>query len=157
LLASVVSLTGGCQETPTTAASLCTADEPIIFSCHIGTKLVSLCRPAKSQNELVYRYGTRNRLEFVYPAAMGEKATFRVSNLPTIGGGVTRVIFSRDGYEYRVYSRIGLSSLGASPQDRTPEFEDGIEIFYDGALVKKLVCDDGGQGFRENIDWLPET
>ena len=69
----------------------------------------------------------------VYPdPARRETAAFHASTSPLFGGGITNVSFNRGRYEYRVYSKVGRSDGGSSPQERTPEFEDGILIFQDG-------------------------
>lgn len=106
---------------------------------------------------LIYRYGRSGKPELVYPSsATGEKAVFRVSTSPLYGGGVTSVGFARNGYEYRIYSKIGRTPA-ASFQERTPEFEDGVVISREGNQIKQLICDDGGEGFHEPIDWLPHA
>lgn len=145
-----------CQTTATAQGTLCANDEQIVFSCHLGKKTVSLCRPAGPEKTLVYRYGTSAKLELVYPdVARHEKGAFTQSTKPVFGGGVTSVIFQRGNYEYRVYSKLGRSS-GASQDDRYPEFEDGVVIMQAGKELKKLVCDDSGEGFREGVEWLSE-
>ena len=119
-------------------------------------KLISLCRPYGPQRQLIYKFGEPRKLDMVYPnPARGETAAFQVTTLPIFGGSITSVAFIRGRYEYRVYSKVGRSDGGSSPQERTPEFEDGILIFQDGKRIRQLVCDDGGEGFRENIEWIP--
>jgi hypothetical protein len=124
-----------------------------VFSCHVGKKLASLCARSGEPKELIYRFGTPRDLELVYPSA-DRKGAFTTSTVPLAGGGVTAVAFTQDRYEYRVYSKISRGA-GATPEERVPEFEDGIEVIFNGKRLKQLVCDDGGEGFRQSVDWLP--
>lgn len=135
--------------------SLCAAGEPVVFSCHIGNKTLSLCRPSALRQELVYRFGTPNRVELAWPgpgrhALAGE---FTLDTRPLYGGGITTVSFDRGEYRYSVYSKM---ARGEGPA-RAPEFEDGIIISRRGKQVRQLVCDDGGEGFREELGWLPKA
>jgi hypothetical protein len=57
-----------CAAAPLAAAeSLCAAGEPVVFACHVGSKLVSLCRPAENRGMLSYRFGRPDGLELSYP------------------------------------------------------------------------------------------
>jgi hypothetical protein len=136
--------------------SLCTGNETIVFSCHVGRKVISLCRPSGSPRKLTYRYGVPGRLELIYPGG-GPQATgtFYTSSSPLFGGGVTTLAFTHADYEYRIYSKVSRADNGERQQNRTPVFEDGLVIFRNGKQVRQLVCADGGEGFREDIDWLP--
>ena len=135
--------------------TLCRQAEAIVFSCHVGKKVVSLCRTGEHPRQLFYRYGLPQRIELSYPdSKKNEKADFLASTKPLFGGGITSVSFARGGYQYSVYSKLGRSG-GSSPQERVPEFEDGITITREGKTVRRMVCDDGGEGFREKIDWIP--
>lgn len=134
--------------------SLCRPDEPVVFSCHVGGKTVSLCRPSGLRQELIYRFGTPARVELTHPGPGSlAAAPFTRDTTPLAGGGVTAVVFRRGQYQYSVYSKV---ARGAGPE-RAPEFEDGIVISRRGKPVRQLVCDDGGEGFRESLDWLPQA
>lgn len=129
--------------------SLCLPGEPVVFACHTGSKTVSLCRPSALARELTYRFGKPAAVELAYPpAGQRLRAPFTVSNAPLAGGGMTTVAFRRGEYEYAVYSMVGRS-------DGTPRFEDGVIVSRRGKQLARLVCDDGGAGFREELDWLP--
>lgn len=144
------------QVTATAKNTLCLKNEKIVFSCQLDKRMVSLCSPAGQEKTLIYRYGASNKIELVHPAVGGdEKGAFTKSSKPMFGGGISYVNFQRGEYEYSVYSKLGRSQ-GVPQEDRDPEFEDGIVIKKAGKEVKKLVCDDGGDGFRESIEWLPE-
>ena len=135
--------------------TLCTGEEKVVFSCHVGARIVSLCRPPAHERQLTYRFGRRSRLELVYPARTEAKGGFYTWTAPLYGGGETIVAFERSGYSYRVYSRVGRSG-GGTAQERIPEFEDGLVVARAGKEVRRLVCDDGGEVFREDIGWLPK-
>jgi hypothetical protein len=138
--------------------SLCVGHEKIVFSCHLGRTILSLCRPLESPRGLTYRYGTPAHVEVVYPSrGPEEQGRFYTSSAPLFGGGETTLAFTRADYEYKIYSKIGRADRGESQEDRTPIFEDGLVISQSGKPVRHLVCDDGGEGFREDISWLPHT
>ena len=127
--------------------SLCAANEPVVFACHVGSKLVSLCRPPGDRGMLSYRFGKPQALELTYPEPGRQaRAAFTVKSMPLIGGGETTVAFQRGGYTYTVYSRIGRGD-GA-----TPEFEDGVIVSRRGKVLSRMRCEDGGEGFREPVD-----
>jgi len=119
-------------------------------------KIISLCRALKAPQNLTYRYGIPGHLELAYPdSEINEQGKFYTSSSPLFGGEVTYLTFRRGVYEYKIYSKIGRMDSDSNQQDRIPMFEDGIDILKNGNLFKQLVCDDGGEGFREDIRWLP--
>ena len=150
LLAGGSLLAGG---DATAQESLCMPGETIVFSCQIGPKLVSLCRPQTLQQSLIYRFGSHAGVELAVPAP-GESPSpvFRLSSAPLIGGGETAVTVERGGYEYRIYSKVGRSE----GTQGVPEFEDGIVVSRGGKVSRQMICDDGGAGFRESLDWLAQ-
>ena len=150
----LLAVLAGAAAAPAMAAetTLCEAGEKVVFSCHVGRKIVSLCRPATQAKALVYRFGAPGRPELVF--GQGEQADasgFTRSNAPRYGGGSTAVSFRRGEYQYSVYSQVGRSE----GPERMPEFEDGVLVSRHGKPLKRFICDDGGEGFREDIKWLP--
>ena len=134
--------------------SLCQRDETAVFACRLGARMVSLCRPPGLEPSLTYRFGTPRRVELAYPPPGARvQPVFRRSLTPLVGGGISTVSFQRGQYEYRVYSKVER----ADDAQRSPRFEDGVEVWRGGKRVRDMVCDDGGEGFRENLDWLPEA
>jgi hypothetical protein len=145
---------GACVGAAVAQDSLCEAGEPLVFSCHIGHKTLSLCRPSALRQELIYRFGTRGKPELALPEPGSRAAPdVALSTEPLYGGGITSVTFRRGAWEYRVYSK---ASRAEDPQ-RSPQVEDGVVIARSGKPVRRLVCDDGGQGFREELGWLPQA
>jgi hypothetical protein len=132
---------------PPRAQSLCAAGEPVVFACHVGSKMVSLCRPPGDRGMLSYRFGKPEALELSYPEPGHQaSAAFTVKSLPLVGGGETTVAFRRGAYTYTVYSRVGRGADGA-----TPEFEDGVIVSRRGKVLSRMRCEDGGEGFREPL------
>jgi hypothetical protein len=130
------------------AASLCTADEPVVFACHVGSKLVSLCRASGDRGMLSYRFGRPDGVELSYPEPGRQaSAAFTVKSTPLVGGGETTVAFQRGAYTYTVYSRVARADDG-----KTPEFEDGVIVSKRGKVLSRMRCEDGGEGFREPVD-----
>lgn len=129
------------------AASLCAPNEPVVFACHVGGKMVSLCRPAGDRGMLSYRFGVPDKLELSYPEPGRQAgAAFTVKSLPLVGGGETTVAFQRGVYTYTVYSRIARAE-----DDTGPAFEDGVIVARRGRVVSRMRCEDGGEGFREPV------
>lgn len=134
--------------------SLCSGKEKIVFSCHVDKKMVSLCRPADSPRELIYRFGNAGKPEMTYPGPK-DRSEFYRSDAPLFGGGITTLAFVRGDYEYQLYSKIGRGESTGTSEERVPEFEDGVVVSKSGKQLKQLICDDGGEGFREDIGWVP--
>lgn len=130
---------------PWQPASLCTADETVVFACSVEGKIVSLCRAPRPEDGLHYRFGLPAALELQYPVpGQRARAAFKVAHAPLIGGGVTSVAFQQSGHTYTVYSQVGRAQDGA-----TPAFEDGLTVERRGKTLRHLRCDDGGAGFRD--------
>jgi hypothetical protein len=136
-------------------AQLCTAGESVVFSCQIGSKTLSLCRPAGVREQLAYRFGLPGRVELDYPGQSVRQARhpFELSTTPLVGGGITTVRFQRGAYRYEVYSKSGR---GDDPE-RTPFTEDGVIVSRAGKRIWQHACEDGGAGFREELGWLPQA
>lgn len=133
--------------------SLCNEQEKIVFSCHAGRKMIALCKVLKAPKNLIYRYGTPEHVELTYPdTKKNEQGKFHTSSSPLYGGEVTFLFFKRGVYEYRIFSKIGRMDSNSHQEHRIPEFEDGIEVSKKGKPIKRMVCEDGGAGFREDIE-----
>ena len=138
---------GCCAALPAQAESLCAPNEPVVFACHVGNKMVSLCRPAGDRGMLSYRFGGPEKLELTYPEPGRQaSAAFTVKSVPLIGGGETTVAFKRGVYTYTVYSKVARGEDGSSP-----EFEDGVIVARRGKVLSRMRCADGGEGFREPV------
>ena len=145
-VSELVVAAAACASLTAQAASLCAPNEPVVFACQVGSKMVSLCRPAGDRGMLSYRFGGPDKLELSYPEPGRQaSAAFTVKSLPLVGGGETTVSFQRGGYTYTVYSKV------ARAEDARPEFEDGVIVARRGKVVSRMRCEDGGEGFREPV------
>jgi len=145
-VSELVAAAAACACLSAQAASLCAANEPVVFACHVGSKMVSLCRPAGDRGMLSYRFGGPDKLELSYPEPGRQaSAAFTVKSLPLVGGGETTVAFQRGAYTYTVYSKV------ARAEDASPAFEDGVIVARRGKVVSRMRCEDGGEGFREPV------
>lgn len=127
--------------------TLCAKAETITFSCHIGKKILSICysnheKPFQYQ----YRFGRPSKVELTIAYEHGK---FAEESHPLFGGGSTSLWIASNGYEYQVYGDVRRG------KDNEPMFVDGLNVFKDGKTLSEKVCSDGGNGFREEIDWLP--
>ncbi len=136
--------------------TLCTEKEKIIFSCHVEKKIVSLCISLQPNQNLIYRYGKLEHVELMYPETGNQhNSDFHRSSNMLFGGEETSITFKRSAYEYKIYSKIGRVDDDNHQKNRTPMYEDGLEIYQNGKSLKQLVCTDGGEGFRADISWIP--
>lgn len=130
--------------------SLCRATENIVFACHFGQKMVALCSTSNNTKVLTYRFGQPKAIELSVSESK-HKNRFRILTSPLYGGGLTTVSFSRGEYEYKLYSKVSRSESEDSTGQSEPVFEDGLIIVKSHKQIKQLICDDGGNGFREDI------
>jgi hypothetical protein len=144
---NVIVAAGCCASPAAHAASLCAPNEPVVFACHVGAKMVALCRPAGDRGMLSYRFGGADKLELSYPEPGRQaSAAFTVKSVPLIGGGETTVAFQRGAYTYTVYSKVARADDGMGP-----EFDDGVIVARRGKELSRMRCEDGGEGFREPV------
>jgi hypothetical protein len=137
--------------------TLCTEKEKIVFSCHAKEKIISLCNSSQAEKNLIYRFGRIKHVELVYPEnGKKTKNDFYRSTQMLFGGGEKSISFKRMNYEFKIYSKIGRSDSNDHQESRIPIYEDGLMLFQKDKLVKQFVCDDGGEGFREDISWISE-
>ena len=119
--------------------TLCAKDEQVAFSCHVKGKIASLCASADlspSSGTVQYRYGRKNALELVYPAAPEDpRKVFRWGVTAYSGGGADYFRFSNGGFGYTVYSGLGRGWQ-----------KEGVTVEKDGKRVASLVCADDALG-----------
>jgi hypothetical protein len=107
--------------------SLCELGEINFDSCFVGEKLMSFCA-SKNLSYFQYRFGTPEKVEFVFPSKRkNPKGLFFSSMSPD--GLENRISFRNGHYTYITFSID--SEHGAS---------HGIYILKDGALTKTLEC-----------------
>lgn len=120
--------------------SLCTADEQVAFSCHVGRKIASLCaskKLSKTEGYVQYRFGLPAKVEMTYPEQIGvhPSRTFKWGVLGFSGGGTDYYRFSNHGYDYVVYSGFGKGWT-----------QEGVVVEKDGRRLQSLVCKDAALG-----------
>jgi hypothetical protein len=119
--------------------SLCTEDEQIAFSCHIGAKVASLCASKDLSGKrgwAQYRFGQVGRIELAYPQSKQHPRVFmRHGVIPISNGGTDYYRFTNHGYTYVVYSGIA------------PGWEkEGVVVEKGGRRISSLVCRDSALG-----------
>ncbi len=136
------------METPLTAQpagvvdrrpSLCKRSEVAIFSCRVGSKIVSLCASpdlSETTGTMGYRFGRKGAIELEHPATSAHPRTaFRAGVDPSERGDFVR--FSKGDHTYTVYARVGS-------QDRREE--DGLLITRGQKVLRNLKCADFAMG-----------
>ncbi len=121
------------------ASTLCTPGETVVFSCSTGTRTVSLCASsdlsAKS-GYLQYRFGTRDKLELAYPEKSRPPGNlFTPGTLAFSGGGGAYLQFKKGAYTYTVFSAVG--NWSPSGGKATAE---GVAVKSGGKEVANLPC-----------------
>lgn len=91
------------------AASLCRADEQVLFSCRVaaGAKLVSVCgsrRLTADEGYVQYRFGRAGAVELEFPRGLeGTQKSFRYSHYFRARVDRTELSFESGGYGYALY------------------------------------------------------
>ena len=102
LFAAMAAVTVLAQAKP--PASLCRTPEPVLFTCHVGTKLASIC--GQEQGGATYRYGQPGHVEL-------EAADLHRGHEMQSGGGETQVYADTPTHRYLVYDRMVRTGFGA--------------------------------------------
>ena len=124
------------------ADNLCKATEKVIFSCTVqnGKKILSVCgtpKLTKTEGYLQYRFGTKSKLELVYPSTTkGTQEQFYWLYLPGTDGSGSELSFNNHGYNYTISSTYAY-------QDNAGKRYGYIEITKDGRRQAEhiLYCD----------------
>ena len=105
------------------AKSLCRAPEPVLFTCDVGTKTVSIC--GQEQGGAAYRFGRPNRIEL-------EATNLHRAHEGWSGGGETQVYANTQTHLDIVYDRMVRTG-----------FDD--EGHYLSKMTEGLVVQSGGR------------
>jgi hypothetical protein len=119
------------------APSLCESAEDILFSCHAGKKIISICASkdlARDRGYLQYRFGLPAKIELSVPAdrSVLPASSVTAGNLMFSGGGGAYLRFTAAGYEYVVYTAVG-KGWGE---------KDGVAVERDGKRLSHVSCTD---------------
>jgi len=121
------------------AASLCTSDEAVLFSCDVKDgKKVSLCASqpiSASQGYLQYRFGKGGAVELQYPADLHEsQKKFAYSHYSRYQVSRTVVSFENGGYKYSITNDYE----GDMPGEKSTKIQ-GVEVSK-GEKATMLAC-----------------
>ncbi len=130
LLAAFSAYLGAAPARAEPPASLCHATEPVLFTCHIGAKLVSIC--GQEQGGAAYRYGQPGRLEL-------EITDLHRGHEYGSGGGETQVYADTPTHRYVVYDRIVRTGFGVDGL-HYPREGDGLLVQSGGRTVWRRQC-----------------
>lgn len=117
--------------TPSTlyAASLCTSNEEIIWSCTLRNKIYSVCASRqlnKKTGYMQYRVAKNNKIEFLFPEEkMHPSGKFSFALLPK--GAM--LSFGNASYQYEMFESL----MG----------EPSFSVAKNGKLVLDVQCDSG--------------
>ena len=136
------------------SATLCTADEVILFTCNTKTKnrIISLCGTIKTNGPtsyIQYRFGTKKRLELVYPADKKPPGKLFTTEMISYAGSSydAYVIFTIEEYSYSIYSG---SYVGGSVDDLNNDSSGvygpraGVEVSRLGKPLIDIRCNEDG-------------
>ncbi len=137
----------------------CGNKEQIVFSCHVGKKVLSLCMSKPDAGEsgyMQYRFGPLNRPELVFPKAL-ESATknFFLSSAGYSAGGEARVRFSIGTYDYILYSKVTSAPPDASGI-REKFSSAGLVILNSKKPIGDLQCMEKNTDFNFPDGYLKE-
>jgi hypothetical protein len=130
------------------AYTLCHPNEIVVLSCATGTHFLSICASpnlSKDASYLQYRYGSKDKLELVYPATPQPPAGLFVPFQQMYsGGGGTFLQFKNNNYTYTVFSALGKWGKSCftpheEPQTCLQEVE-GIAVQNNGKQVANIPC-----------------
>lgn len=113
--------------------TLCTKQEKVAFSCPVGKKIVSLCASAdlsETSGYVQYRYGTKDKVELVYPDTLSHpRAHFEFGSNDYTGGHTDYYLFNNNGVDYIVYSGLGWQWRN-----------EGLVVEKDGKRLSSMRC-----------------
>ena len=112
------------------AKSLCRAREPVLFTCDVGNKTVSIC--GGEQGGAAYRYGRPNRVEL-------EIKDLHLAYKGWSGGGETQVYADTPTYRYIVYDRMVRTGFGSDGHN-DPKETVGLLVQNGGRTVSSRQC-----------------
>jgi hypothetical protein len=121
------------------AASLCTKDEKVVFSCSLkrSMKTVSLCsspKLTKKAGYLQYRFGVPGKIELEFPDNRTESLkAFKYNHYFRAMVDSTEISFSRNGYTYTVFDEY-------NGEEKPAVSEQGLTVTTDSKREVKYKC-----------------
>jgi hypothetical protein len=118
----------------TTSTSHCSQDEEVVFSCHIHSKVVSLCvsKQAGQIESLAYRYGVLGHVENEFTATRANKKLFFGSVAPAAPKAlISQVWFDKEEFRYLLTQCTGGNCPHAA----------GLTVFRGGRVLANTACE----------------
>jgi len=130
LVAVVAAHPGAASARPKSTGPLCRAPEPVLFTCEVGTKTVSVC--GHKQGGAVYRFGRPGRVEL-------EAADLHFAERYFSGGGDTQIYADTPTHRYIVYSQFIRTGFGKDGHF-DPKETSGLVVRSEGRIVSSREC-----------------
>lgn len=131
--------------------NLCAENEEVLFSFKLenSTKLLSICISKTQPDYLVYRLGTKDKVELEFPEIKDDSWSKFNYDYYLRGGGVANegldlnyLTFEHDGYEYQVYEEYSteddMTYVGLKIIDKATNEETNIRGLSD-SMVGSLI------------------
>ena len=115
---------------PGLAKSLCRTPEPVLFTCDVGSKTVSIC--GGEQGGAAYRFGRPGRVELEVPDV--HRAFEGWS-----GGGETQVYADTPTHRYVVYDRMVRTGFDDEGHN-IPRMTQGLLVQSGGRTLSRREC-----------------
>lgn len=115
--------------------NLCAYNEDVLLSFKIAnsSKVLSVCISKSQPDYIVYRFGTKNKIEFEYPSNKDNSwSEFTYSyNLSEGGLDLNYLTFINDGFQYKIYqehnAKDHVTEVGIKIKDNTTNKETNIK------------------------------
>ena len=130
------------------AYTLCHTNETVVFSCATGTHFLSICASpnlSKEAGYLQYRYGSKDKLELVYPTTPQPPTGLFVPFEQMYSGGFGSFVqFKNNNYTYTVFDAVGRWGKSCfTPHERAEtclQEVEGIAVQNNGKEVANIPC-----------------
>jgi hypothetical protein len=121
------------------AATLCKADEVVVFSCPTGKHIASVCASkaeTSSESYVQYRFGDAGKVDLSFPPEGTKPAdVFTGGSIAYSGGGGAWLRFNNGAFRYNVFSAVGRWGRKGAPADAA-----GVFVEQDGKNIGNFVC-----------------
>ena len=130
---------------PQMSGSLCRVPETPLFSCKVGTRVVSICAPPQSEQAqgertpgeparsgAVYRFGRPGHIEL-------ELTGLHYAEQGFAGGGETQIHADTPTHRYIVYDSIVRTGFGPDGL-HYPQAASGLVVQSGGKVVSNRAC-----------------
>jgi hypothetical protein len=127
------------------AATLCKADEVVVFSCPTGKHIASVCgsrTETSGHSYMQYRFGETDKVDLAFPPEGTKPAdVFAAGTMMFSGGGGTWLRFSNGAFRYNVFSAFGKWGRKGALANA-----EGVFVEKDGKNFANFPCRDEAGG-----------